>query len=296
MKEYVIVSDSCCDLEKQLRDEYSIEYIPMSFTIGDKNYPASLDWEQIDVHRFYDTIRGGTRIITSQITAAQFYDAFKEYLDAGKDVLYVACSSALSGSYNASLTAAEKLREQYPTAEIVCVDSLTSCYGLGLLCITASEMRLAGKSIGEVSKWLEENKLTVNQECCVDKLIYLKMAGRVSASSAFFGGLLNIKPLLISDAKGQNVAIEKVKGKKNAVNRVAERTAERYKSVPYQHVLISHSDCIEEAEEFKRIIEDAIPDKNVEIHVGYIGPIVGASVGPGTLAVYFYGEKVTYNA
>ena len=296
MKDYVIVSDSCCDLEKPLRDKYSIEYIPMSFSIGEKSFPASLDWERISVKQFYDTIRGGTRIITSQITSPQFCDSFRRFLDEGKDVLYLACSSALSGSYNASLDVVEKLSAQYPQSEIICIDSLTSCYGLGLLCITASELRQSGKSIKEVARWIEENKLTVNQECCVDKLIYLKMAGRVSASSAFFGGLLNIKPLLISDAKGQNVAIEKVKGKKNAVRRVAERTAERYKSLPYQHVLVSHSDCPEEAEEFKNIIAEALPDKDVEIHVGYIGPIVGASVGPGTLAVYFYGEKVTYNA
>lgn len=136
----------------------------------------------------------------------------------------------------------------------------------------------------------------MNQECCVESLKYLKMAGRVSASSAFFGGLLNIKPLLISDAKGQNFAVEKVKGRKNSIDRVAARFAERYEDVPYQHVFVSHSDCIEDAEYFKSALQTALPDKNLDIHVGYIGPIVGASVGPGTLAVYFYGKKVTENA
>ena len=143
MKDYVIVSDSCCDLEKPLRDKYSIEYIPMSFSIGEKSFPASLDWERIPVKQFYDTIRGGTRIITSQITSPQFCDSFRRFLDEGKDVLYLACSSALSGSYNASLDAVEKLSAQYPQSEIICIDSLTSCYGLGLLCITASELKHA---------------------------------------------------------------------------------------------------------------------------------------------------------
>ena len=119
MKDYVIVSDSCCDLEKPLRDKYSIEYIPMSFTVGEKNYPASLDWEQIPAKQFYDTIRGGTRIITSQVTSSQFYDSFKSYLDKGKDVLYVSCSSALSGSFEASLDAAEKLSGLYPDSDII---------------------------------------------------------------------------------------------------------------------------------------------------------------------------------
>lgn len=296
MREYVVLSDSCCDLESELREKYGIEYIPMSFSVGDKIYEANLDWKEIPVGQFYDIIRGGTRIITSQVTSVQFRERFERYISEGKDVLYISCSSALSGSYKAALDAVEKLKTENSEGKIICVDSLCACYGLGIMCITASEMRAQGKSIEETACWLEHNKLTMNQECCVDKLVYLKMAGRVSASSAFFGGLLNIKPLLISDAKGQNYAVEKVKGRKNAINRVAERAAERYLSLPYQHVFISHSDCAEEAAMFKQAVEDALPDKNLDIHVGYIGPIVGASVGPGTLAVYFYGKEVTENA
>lgn len=296
MENFVIVTDSCADLEQQLRDKYQIEYIPMGFTINDKNYPADLDWKVIPVKQFYDIIRGGTRIITNQINEAAFTERFTKYLDEGKDVLYIACSSALSGSYKAGEEAAKKLNAKYEENKVVCVDSLMSCYGLGILCITASEMREWGKTIDEVAEWLEANKLTMNQECCVESLKYLKMAGRVSASSAFFGGLLNIKPLLISDAKGQNFAVEKVKGRKNSIDRVAARFAERYEDVPYQHVFVSHSDCIEDAEYFKSALQAALPDKNLDIHVGYIGPIVGASVGPGTLAVYFYGKKVTENA
>lgn len=296
MENFVIVTDSCADLERELREKYEIEYIPMGLTVGDKSYPADLDWKDIPVKQFYDIIRGGTRIITNQITETVFTEHFTKYLEQGKDVLYIACSSALSASYKSGVEAAKKLNEKYENAKVVCVDSLMSCYGLGILCITASEMRAWGKTIDEVAEWLDANKLTMNQECCVDSLKYLKMAGRVSASSAFFGGLLNIKPLLISDAKGQNFAVEKVKGRKNSIERVAARFAERYEDVPYQHVFISHSDCAEDAEIFKAAVEAALPGKNLNIHVGYIGPIVGASVGPGTLAVYFYGKKVTENA
>ena len=296
MENFVIVTDSCADLERELREKYEIEYIPMGLTVGDKSYPADLDWKDIPVKQFYDIIRGGTRIITNQITETVFTEHFTKYLEQGKDVLYIACSSALSASYKSGVEAAKKLNEKYENCKVVCVDSLMSCYGLGILCITASEMRAWGKTIDEVAEWLDANKLTMNQECCVDSLKYLKMAGRVSASSAFFGGLLNIKPLLISDAKGQNFAVEKVKGRKNSIERVAARFAERYEDVPYQHVFISHSDCAEDAEIFKAAVEAALPGKNLNIHVGYIGPIVGASVGPGTLAVYFYGKKVTENA
>ena len=296
MENFVIVTDSCADLERELREKYEIEYIPMGLTVGDKSYPADLDWKDIPVKQFYDIIRGGTRIITNQITETVFTEHFTKYLEQGKDVLYIACSSALSASYKSGVEAAKKLNEKYENCKVVCVDSLMACYGLGILCITASEMRAWGKTIDEVAEWLDANKLTMNQECCVDSLKYLKMAGRVSASSAFFGGLLNIKPLLISDAKGQNFAVEKVKGRRNSIERVAARFAERYEEVPYQHVFISHSDCAEDAEIFKAAVEAALPGKNLNIHVGYIGPIVGASVGPGTLAVYFYGKKVTENA
>ena len=176
------------------------------------------------------------------------------------------------------------------------MDTLNACFGLGLLCIRASELRAEGKSIEETAKWIEENKKTVNQECTVDTLKYLKQAGRVSAASAFFGGLLSVKPIIISDVTGINAAVEKVKGRNNSIDRLVERFKDEYRSCPYQKVRVVHADGESDAKILMERVKDAIPDKDVEITLGYIGPIVGATVGPKTIAVYFYGKEVTFNS
>ena len=295
MKKFVIVTDSCSDLELELREKYDVEYIPMHMVIDDKDYEADLDWKDIGVKDFYQMMRDGKRITTAQITTEEYLNAFEKYLEKGYDVLSISCSSAFSASYSCSLKAREQLLKKYPEREIICIDSLNSCKGLGLMCITASEMRAQGKDIKEIGKWLEENKLTVNQECTVGKLTYLKQAGRVSVASAFFGGLLNIKPIIISDAIGQNAAIEKVKGKKAAIDRIAERFAEQYVDGEYQKIFFAHADCEEDLEELKTAVMNKIPGKEVETMTSCIGPIIGASTGPGTIAVYFYGKEVTFN-
>jgi DegV family protein with EDD domain len=186
--------------------------------------------------------------------------------------------------------------QKYPDSKVISVDSLTACFSLGMLSIRASELRAEGKSIEETAEWINQNKLTVNQECTVETLKYLKQAGRVSAASAFFGGLLSVKPIIISDASGINAAVEKVKGRMNSINRLVERFKEEYLSVPYQRVRVVHGDSESDGKLLFEKIKEAIPDKDVEVTLGKIGPIVGATTGPGTLAVYFYGKEVTYNS
>ena len=293
MKKYVIVTDSCSDLEKELREKYDIDYIPMHITSGDEEYLADLDWGQISVKDFFDSMRAGKIYKTAQITEKQYTEAYEKYINDGYDILSISCSSALSASVKASQKVAEDLMAKYPDSKIVCIDSLSACYGLGLLCITASELRKEGKSIEETAAYIEENKLKMNQECTVEKLTYLKNAGRVSAASAFFGGLLSVKPIIISDAKGINNAVEKVKGRKAAIARVAERVAEEYIKGPYQKVYFEHADCIEDLEVLKDLVLSKIDTNGVEIHVGTLGPIIGASAGPGTVAVFFFGKEVT---
>lgn len=294
-RKFVIVSDSCCDLRKELRDEYDIEYIPMRTIFDGNDLPASLDWEYIPYKTFYDNMRKGTRYLTSQINEETYTERFVEYLEKGCDILSISCSSALSASVKGSARVAEKLRKQYPSAKIYCVDSLNSCFGLSLLCITASKMRAEGKTIDEVYNWLEANKLTANQVSTVDSLGYLRRAGRVSASSAIFGGLMDIKPIIISDAVGQNAAVEKVRGRRLAIKRIVSMFEENYLPSPYQIVCVAHADCLAEAEDLKKRIEEVLPDKNLNVMLENIGPIVGASAGPGTVAVYFFGKEVTAN-
>lgn len=296
MKKFVIISDSCSDLDKSLREKYDIDYIPMHFSYDGKEFKADLDYKEISFTEFYDLMREGKRIKTAQINANEYLSVFEKYVKEGYDVLSLSCSSALSHSVDESFKARDELIKKYPESKIICVDTLNACFGLGLLCIRASELRAEGKSIEETAKWIEENKKTVNQECTVDTLKYLKQAGRVSAASAFFGGLLSVKPIIISDVTGINAAVEKVKGRNNSIDRLVERVKDEYRSCPYQKVRVVHADGESDAKILMERVKDAIPDKDVEITLGYIGPIVGATVGPKTIAVYFYGKEVTFNS
>ncbi|MBO7149903.1 MAG: DegV family protein [Clostridia bacterium] len=296
MKKFIIITDSCSDLEKELREKYDIEYVPMSFRCEGKEYVADLDWKELSATDFYDMMRKGKIFKTAQVNASQYREAFEKYIEGGYDILSISCSSGLSNSVNESRKVAKELQEKYPDTKIYCIDSLNSCYGLGLLCITASELRKEGLSIDEVKDFIENNKLKMNQECTVEKLTYLKNAGRVSAASAFFGGLLSVKPIIISDAKGSNNAVEKVKGRKTSINRIAERFAMEYEKNPYQKIYFAHADCLLDVEELKKAVLSKIDASDIEIHTGYVGPVVGASAGPGTIAVYFFGKEVTVGA
>ncbi len=294
MKKYIILTDSCSDLDKELREEYDIEYIPMSMTFDDKTYIADLDWKEIKAKDYYQIMRDGTRVITSQVMKQDYLAKFEQYIKDDYDILSISCSSALSSSVKASYIARDELLAKYPKSKIICIDSLISCAGLGLLCILASNLRKSGKSIEEVAQFVEENKLKINQVATVNDLKFLKQSGRITASAALFGTLFNVKPIIISDTKGQNVSVEKTKGRKKSLVRLAELTKENYTGEYLPDIFIGQADCEEDAEELKNLIAEKIP--NVNIHIGNIGPIVGASVGPEMIGVYFVGKEVTYLA
>jgi DegV family protein with EDD domain len=292
MKNFAIITDSCSDLSRELMDRYSIDYVPMHVRYDDREFAASLDWEEISAQDFYDVMRNGTRIFTTQVTAAQYTEKFEKLINEGYDILSISCSSALSASINSSIMAKDEILKKYPDSKIICIDSLTSSGSLALMCIKAAMMRDEGKSIEECAAWIEENKLKFGMEGTPDKLVYLKNAGRVSAASSFFGGLLNIKPIIISDAKGRNAAVEKVKGRKNSLARIVERFKDEY--IPTDlPIVISHADCPDEAEVLKSMVLDAIEDKSTPVYTVYIGPCVGASCGPGMIALFGYGKEVT---
>lgn len=296
MRDFVILSDSCCDLDRGLRERFGVDYIPMRILYNDVDIPASLDWEKITSKQFYDLMRSGVRIRTAQINTDEFKEVFEDHLKAGKDVLYIACSSALSNSYKSSLPARDALADKYPEGTVVCIDSRNACMGLGMLCMTASDLRSEGRNIEEVADYIEEHKQEVNQFATVESLNYLKRAGRVSTTSAVFGGLLQVKPIIISDTDGQNVAVEKVKGRKNSLVRLADLFKETYRDNPHQRVCIVHADCPDAAEELKALVTERMPDKNVEVITAGLGPIIGATTGPGTVGVYCYGKEVTFCA
>lgn len=294
MREYVIITDSCSDLSKEWREQYNIDYVPMHVSIDGKEYFADLDWKDVSVKEFYDGMRNGSRIKTAQITQEEYEAKFKTYLEDGKDILYIGCSGALSASIKSSINAKDSLSATYPDSKIICIDSLNACLGLGMLCIIASKKRANGETIEQVAEWIELNKKKVNQECTVEKLTYFKQAGRVSAANAFFGGIFQVKPIVISDANGMNSACEKVKGRGNSLVRVAERAANAYEKSEYNMVFVVNADSEEDGNKLLQLVKEKIGDDSVEYLTGTIGPIIGGTAGPGTVAIYLYGKQVTY--
>ena len=279
MKNFAIITDSCSDLDKAHREAYDVDYAPMGINYEDKegnivDLPADLDWKDLSVKEFYDLMRNGTRIRTSQVRHDTFKEKFEEYLKKDYDIIYLSCSGALSASIKASQVVREELLKDYPDAKIYCIDSLNSCAGLGLLCMNASALRKEGKT--------------------VEDMTYLKRAGRISAMKAAFGGLLGVKPVIISDALGQNTATEKPKGRKNSIRRLAQLMAETYVKMGIDKLFVLHADNSEDGQMLVDEVKALIPDADVDF--GYIGPIIGATTGPGTLAVYGWGKEVTYVA
>ena len=290
MKDFIVLTDSTCDLPLELRRQYGIEYVPMSYIIDDVEYKASLDWESHAPRQYYDLMRGGTRVYTSQIHKDTYRKAFCDAIEAGKDVVYIACSSALSASVNVAKLVAQELTQQYPDAGLYCIDSLISSLGQGYLAMEASRKREAGVSAADTAAYIESIKLCVNQCGTVASLEYLRRTGRVKASKAFFGNLFGIKPLIISDRKGQNYAYKKAKGAVNARIGIAEHIVQAANGV-YDELLLSHADCEEEVELLKAEILKLAPFKKVTVSI--IGPIVGSSVGPGTVIAFCRGTEVT---
>ena len=289
MKDFVIFGDSTCDLPKDLREQYHLDYIPMCYIIDDVTYTASLEWENHSVKEFYDIIRGGKRIFTTQIPKELCAEKFTEAIEAGKDVLYISCSSALSKSIDVACVVAQELKQKYPDAGIYCVDSLNSSMAQGAMMITASQMRADGKSAEETAKQIEQTRLCYNMVGYCNTLAYLARAGRVKASKAFFGNLFGVKPIIISDRKGQNYGVKKAKGVPAARNAVADMLVDMADG-KYDTLYIAHTDSLVEAEALRDEILNRASFKNVIF--GNIGPIVGASVGPGMVASFCYGKEV----
>ena len=290
MKDFVILADSVSDLDKATREEFGVDYVAMNYIVDDVEYVASLDWESHSSREFYDLMRNGKRVYTTQVPQNVYHDKFENIIKEGKDIVYIACSSALSSSVNTARVVAGELLEKYPEAEIYCIDSLISSLGQGCLVMMASKLRAEGKSAKETAQYIEEVRLNVNQSGTAETLEYMRRAGRVKASKAFFGNLFGVKPIILSDIKGQNFAYKKAKGAVNARIGIAEHIVEAANGV-YEELFISHADCEEEMEQVKAEILKRAPFKKV--YTNTIGPIVGASVGPGTVIAFCLGTEVT---
>lgn len=292
MRPISIITDSCADLGADLRRDLGIDYARMNFVFDGKEAYADLDWGEYPAPTFYDMMRNGTRVTTTQVPTEEFMSVFRRHLEAGCDIVYIGCSSALSGSVNTAEVVARTLREEFPEARIECVDSLRASLGEGMMVMDAAGLRDAGKTVDEIVAYLEKNRQCYNQLGTVDSLEYLHRAGRVKAAKAFFGNLFGVKPILISDVRGRNVAVRKGKGRVGAMREVVAMLTEILDGDAEGKLIgLVHGDCAEDAETLRKMIDEALP--GAKFYVNYLGPIVGASCGPGTLGVYAYGKEVT---
>ena len=293
MRKVKIITDSCADLTGELLEKYDIDYVKMSTVYDGVQSPALLTWTYEEAHALYNLIRDGKRITTAQVSVEEFTEVFTKYLEMGMDIVYVACCVKQSGSINTGYVTAQKVLEKYPDAKISCIDSLNSTIGEGLLAIEAAKMAAEGMGADEITEKIMGMRNNVLEFFTVHSLDTLKRSGRVSASSAFFGNLLGIKPILIADAVGHQAAFKKVKGRKAAIKECINLLKENIIDSENQTIYLWHSDCdMEEVKEVEAMLREAVPCKDV--YIGLVGPIVGASVGPSVIGFWAFGKEVTF--
>lgn len=287
---YTILTDSCSDMNPEFFKRFErLEMLPMSYTLsGVTSTKAMNDAET--VHAFYDRLRAGEPCTTAQVSPGEFYAAFKAHAEAGEPVLAVLFSSALSGTYNAACMACDMVQEEYPDAVIEVIDSLCASAGEGLLVYDALQNREAGMSLEENAQWLREHALNLVHWFTVDDLHFLKRGGRCSPSAAFFGSMLNIKPVLHVDDQGRLIARQKVRGRQQALRALANKFGE-LSDGPDQIIFISHGDCEKDALEVKKWLVENHGCKPENIILSFIGPTVGSHSGPGTVALFFHGKN-----
>ena len=286
MNDYIVFTDSCCDISPELLAQWGVPFANMTFSFDGE------DREYIDAdisnHDFYERMRRGALAKTAAINAAAFTDAFAPILDSGKDILYVAFSSGLSTTLNSAHMAAQELKEQYPDRKIVIVDTLAASAGLGLMVYMAVAKKNEGASLEENAAYLE----TLTPRHCiwftVDDLEYLKRGGRVSPLVAFAGGLLGIKPVLQMDDEGHLIKVGTARGRKKAIESLAAKYAELSLEEKDTPIFISHAECEEDA----KLLADILMQRHgVEVTlISKIGPVIGSHAGPGTLAFFFIGK------
>lgn len=293
MRPIKVITDSCSDLTPELMEKYNIDYAKMSTVFEGKTTPADLAWTEEEVHSLYGIMRSGKRVTTTQVPVEEFNRVFTMYLEEGYDIVYVGCSSKQSGSVNTARVLSGKLLEKYPDAQISCIDSLRACMGEGAVAIEAAKYVAEGKTIEEVTAAVNDRLKYMNEFVTVHTLDFLKKAGRVKASSAFFGNLLGVKPIIIADANGEQAAIKKVKGRAGSLKEIVNLLKEQMPNPEEETVYLAHSDCsAEEVSFIEQLIKSEIHCK--EVYTGYIGPIIGSSIGPDAVGIFAFGKEVTY--
>ncbi len=292
MSDYILSCCSTADLSAELMEARDIHYICFHFEVDGTTYPDDLG-QSIPFSRFYQMMRDGAMTRTSQVAAGEYEEYFESFLREGKDILHLTLSSGISGTLNSAMIAAEDLREKYPERKIYIVDSLAASSGYGLLMDRLADLRDSGMSIDEVRDWAEDNKLKCVHWFFTSDLTFFIRGGRVSKASGMIGQVLNICPLLNVDAQGKLIPREKHRGKKKVIHAIVQKMKEQAENgLDYSgKCFISQSDCLSDARAVADAVEAAFPKLDGKVRIFDIGTTIGSHTGPGTVALFFWGQE-----
>ena len=292
MSDYIISCCSTADLSKKHLESRDVSFVSFHYMVDDVTYDDDLG-VTMSMTEFYKKMEEGAMTSTAQVNQVEYTEYFDKLLATGKDVIHISLSSGLSGSYNSACNAAVSLREKYPNQKLYIVDSLGASSGMGLIVETLADMRDEGKTIDEVYAWIEENKLNMHHWFFSVDLKYYVRGGRVSKVAGLFGGILGICPLLNMDNNGKLIPRHKIRGKAKVIDAIFEKMKEHAQGgTDYSgKCFISQSACMEDAMAVVRKVEDTFKNLNGNVIVNDIGPTIGSHTGPGTVALFFWGDK-----
>lgn len=283
---YKIITDSCCDLPPQMYAQLDLNCINMTVTYQGQDYTEySEQW----LKDMFEGLRKGADAKTCAVNPEGWRSVIEPALQEGKDALVLSFSSGLSTTYQSAVIAAQELQEEYPDRKVLVVDTLCASLGQGLLVYYACQKRDEGMSLEQLHSWVEENKLHISHWVTVDDLMYLKRGGRVSAATAVMGTMLQIKPIIHVNDEGKLINVGKARGRKAALDTVIKKMLETQIPGANDTVFICHGDCIEDAQYIEKILKEKHGVKEVFIY--YVGAVIGSHSGPGTLALFFLGNK-----
>ena len=289
MSNFVILTDSSCDFTPALAEETGVKILSLSFLLDGKSYKNDVHGSDIPFDIFYSQLRDKKEVKTSAVNQEAFRVFMQTELDAGKDLLYIGFSSGLSSTYNAGAVVARQLAEENPERKVYAVDSLCASLGQGLLVYLAAKKKAEGADIDEVRDYCENIKLNVCHQFTVDDLMFLKRGGRVSAVTAVAGTMLAIKPVLHVDNEGHLINVAKARGRRGSIMALADKYGELARELATDKVYISHGDCEADAKALADILKEKY-GATVSV-ITYVGSVIGAHSGPGTLALFFIGKE-----
>ena len=288
---YVFMTDSDSDLPFDIADAKGIQVIKMPYVLeGQEHYDQNGREGEEAQKAFFDKMRQGAVVSTSCLSTPIYMEYFEPILESGKDILFISFSSQMSATLQFVYEAREELLGKYPDRKFIVVDTFSISGPMTLLLLGAHKLYEQGATMEEIEQWLRDNRMHAQAYFTVDDLKYLKRGGRISAVSAVFGTVLDIKPIICMSKAGKLEAAEKAQGRKKALRTVVERTAENIENAAEQEVIILHGDCMEDAEKLEAMLLKRIPELG-GVRKQMIGPVIGAHCGPGTLAICFMGKE-----